>query len=72
MATRASLYLLGRARVVQPGKCVLCGCTTGWGCTGGCLWVEGTDRRLCTAHSEPELAQARIALTEADRAERRP
>lgn len=67
MATRASLYLLGRARVVSPGKCVICGCVESFACPEGCGWEPGTDRRLCTAHTEVEKDQARVALAEADK-----
>lgn len=59
--------LAAAARRVRPGTCMLCGCTDAFGCAEGCVWEPGTDERVCTAHTDPELRQARAALRAADR-----
>ena len=58
--------LLARARRVEPGTCVVCGCTELFACSGGCAWEPDMGERLCTAHVDQMKRQARAALAAAD------
>ena len=62
MTRKASAYLLTRARICPAGTCVLCG--PRW--HEESTWEPGTGERLCSDHSDTELAQARAALLLAD------
>lgn len=74
MTAPVSVALLRKARQASEGTCFLCRCREDRACSGllyACAWVPGSKRRLCSAHREPELAEALRALRAADREARR-
>ena len=52
---------------IQPGRCMVCGCTDHWGCAVGCWWVDA-GHTLCSrcADNMAVLALALRGRTESD------